>query len=86
MKQIDKLLQYISKLQVEEYIGLAKLLKVSLVEETNPNAEKVEERYTARDFNDVFKDTLDAFNAAPRARRREILRLLKAATSKGDEN
>ena len=86
MKQNDKLLKYIAQLEVEEFIGLAKVLKVSLVEEANPEAEEPAERYTARDFAEVLKDTMDAFSAAPRARRRELLRLLKAATStEGDD-
>lgn len=84
MKQNDKLLDLITKLEVTEFIGLAKVLKVKLVEETNPDAAESSERYTARDFSDVLGDMLANFELQGRARKREILQLLKAATRKGD--
>jgi len=54
-------LDLITKLEVTEFIGLAKVLKVKLVEETNPDAAESSERYTARDFSDVLGDMLANF-------------------------
>lgn len=82
MKQNNKLLELITKLEVTEFIGLAKILKVQLVEEINPSAAEPSERYAARDFVYVLGDVLYAFDKAPRARRREILQILKAASQK----
>ena len=82
MKQTSKLLELITKLEVQEFIGLAKILKVKLVEEINSDATELSERYSARDFADVLKDVLHNFNLCDRARKREILQILKAATSK----
>ena len=86
MKQNSKLLELITKLEVTEFIGLAKILKVQLVEEINPGAAEPSERYSARDFTDVLGDILHNFDAAPRARRREILQILKAASEKEDKS
>ena len=82
MKQNSKLLELITKLEVTEFIGLARILKVKLVEEINPGAAEPSERYTARDFTDVLNDVLYNFEHSERARRREILQLLKAAANK----
>ena len=86
MKQNSKLLDLITKLEVTEFIGLAKLLKVKLVEEKDPDAAESSERYAARDFSEVLNDILMNFELQTRARRREILSLLKAATKKGDQS
>ena len=86
MKQVNKLIEMITKLEVTEFIGLAKILKVKLVEEINPGAAEPSERFKARDFSDVLADLLKSFENAPRARRREILQMLKAATTKEDKS
>ena len=85
MKPTDKLLMLIPKLDAVEFAGLARVLKVKLLDEVNPEADTPAERYVARDFNDVLTDVLKNFELSPRARRREILQLLKAA-QKGDKN
>lgn len=85
MKQDNKLLELIAKLEVTEFIGLAKILKVQLVEEVSPDAAEPSERYAARDFVYVLGDILYAFDKAPRARRREILQILKAASKKEEK-
>lgn len=85
MKSTDKLLMLISELEAIEFAGLARVLKVKLVEEVNPEAETPAERYAARDFNDVLADVLKNFELSPRARRREILQLLKAIHKGGKD-
>ena len=79
MKANDTFLMLIPKLEVTEFIGLAKILKVRLIDEVKDS----EERYVARSFADVFEDMVRAFDSAPRTRKREILQLVKAATKKG---
>jgi hypothetical protein len=66
-------LKLIPKLDAVQFIGLARILKVKLVEEKNPNGETAADRYQARDFTDLFDDVLRNFSLSTRARRREIL-------------
>lgn len=80
MKQIDKLLQMIPKLDAVSFVGLARILKVELLEEVNPEAEELKDRYKPRMFSVVLDDLLKNFSLCTRARRREILALVKAAT------
>ena len=86
MTQNDKLLKLIPKLDVIQFIGLARILKVKLVEEKNPNGETAADRYQARDFIDLLDDVLRNFELSTRARRREILQLLNAAIKAGDSD
>lgn len=83
MRESNKLLKLIPKLDSMEFIGLAHLLRVQLVEEVNPSAAVPAERYAARGFNEVLADIIRKFEDAPRARRREIIQILTAATQKG---
>ena len=82
MTQNDKLLKLIPKLDAVQFTGLARILKVKLVEEKNPDGD----RYQARDFTDVLGDVLRNFELSTRARRREILQLLNAAIKAGDSD
>lgn len=82
MKTIDQFIFLIPKLEAVEFMGLARLLKVQIITEDDPAAENVKDRFKPREFSDVFEDTLRAFKAQDRARRREILRLMKASISK----
>ena len=86
MTQNDKLIKLISKLDAVQFTGLARILKVKLVEEKNPDGETAADRYQARDFMDVLDDVLKDFSLSTRARRREILQLLNAAIKAGDSD
>lgn len=77
MKQIDKFIKFISELEPVEFAGLARVLKVRLLDEVNPEAELVKDRFAARSFTDVLTDILAAFEKSDRKRRREILKLIK---------
>lgn len=87
MKQIDRLLRDIINLDPVEFMGLARVLKVKLME---PDYEKNEDGENTgkvtlkpRDFTDILSDVLAAFEASNRKRRREILQLIhEAATHK----
>lgn len=72
MKEIDKLINIIPKLEPVEFMGLARVLKVSLFTGEGESREP-------RDFTDVFEDVLESFSKCGRERRREILKLVKGA-------
>ena len=71
MKDIDKLIQIIPTLDVMDFIGLARILRVELVLK-NENGKII-----TRDFSDVLEDTLRAFKECNRQKRRDILRIVK---------
>ena len=74
----DKLLKMIPNLSAVEFTGLARVLKVKLYKD-----EKDEDgHFITRDFSDVLKDVLDNFDKQSRERKREILRIVKKASSK----
>lgn len=81
-KQTEKLFNIIPKLDAVEFVGLARILKVQLMEETNPDAEEMKDKYTPRAFSDVLEELLINFEAQSRERRREIISILKEATKK----
>lgn len=76
MKEIDKFITLLVNLQPVEFMGLARVLKVRLY--TN------EEEREPRKFEDVFAEVLERFSKCDRARRREIIRLIKAALRSTD--
>lgn len=80
MNLTEKFFDYIPKLNAVEFTGLARLLKVQLLDEVNPAAEQTKDRYAPRSFTDVLNDMLNAFEKCDRKRRKEILQLVKAAT------
>lgn len=84
MKKTQKLLELLPKLDAVQFAGLARVLKVKLLDEVNPDATDPKERYAARGFNDVLEDMLKNFESSNRARRREILQLVSAAARAGD--
>lgn len=79
MKDIDKLIQIIPKLELMDFIGLARLLRVELVE-------KVDDKIEPRDFTVVLDDTLKAYQNASRDKKREILRIVKKANADHTKN
>lgn len=83
MKQIDKFLILISKLDVIQFTALARILKVQLVQEIESEGKK---DYITRPFSEVIGDVLQNYESSSRARRREILQLLSAAVRAGDDD
>lgn len=82
MKPVEKLFNMIPQLDAIEFTGLARLLKVQLIKEVKPEAEDPKEKYEVRDFISVLNDMLEKFETQSRARKREILSLVKAATKR----
>ena len=86
MNNTEKLITLIPKLEAVEFMGLARVLKVKLFEEKDMSAEKLEDKYQPRDFSDVLQDMLGNYNGLNRARKREILRIVKKAATKTKVN
>lgn len=80
MKDIDSLIQMIPKLEVMDFIGVARILRVDLVKTDE------EGKVVARDFTEVLDDTLRAFKATGRQKRRDIMRIVKQAYADNTKN
>jgi hypothetical protein len=74
MKDIDRFITLIANLEPVEFMGLARVLKVKLF--------KDEETREPRAFEDVFEEVLERFTKCDRTRKREILKLIKAAAKR----
>lgn len=66
----------ISKLEPEEFIGLCKILKVNPVLPLADGQNVAE----ARPIEEIFEDLFTAFTYLNRTQRRNLLKILKAAT------
>lgn len=74
-KGIKEVMDMMARLETIEFIGLARLLKVSLVQENDEDI---------RPFADIVEDMLVSYNKQNRKRRREIFKMLKNATKNRD--
>ena len=74
MKEIDRFITLIAKLEPVEFMGLARVLKVKLFKDG--------ETPEPRDFEEVFAETLERFTKCNRTRKREILTLVKTAVKR----
>lgn len=68
MNKKNELIELITKLEPVEFIGLARVLCVDIVDEENK---------TTRDFYDILNDIVNKFNTLARKQRREILSVLR---------
>ena len=70
MKSLEeKFMEEISRIkEVEIFLGISKLLSVELLDGKEP-----------RDFTDVFADVMEKFRGKNRARKKELLKVLKLA-------
>lgn len=64
----DKIVKEISILQVEEFLGICKILGVPLVEGDKN-----------RDFEDIWADVVDKLGGLNRVKRKNLMKLLRAA-------
>lgn len=74
MTEIDRFITLIANLEPVEFMGLARVLKVKLFKDG--------ETPEPREFEEVFAETLERFTKCNRARKREILTLVKAAVKR----
>lgn len=68
MNKKNELIELITELEPVEFIGLARVLCVDIVNE---------EDKTTRDFYDILNDIVNKFNTLARKQRREILSVLR---------
>ena len=68
MNKKNELVELITKLEPVEFIGLARVLCIDIVNE---------EDKTTRDFYDILNDIVNKFNTLARKQRREILSVLR---------
>ncbi len=64
----DKIVKEISILQVEEFLGICKILGVPLVEGDE-----------SRSFEDMWADVVDKLGGLNRVKRKNLMKLLRAA-------
>lgn len=93
-KSVEKIVKMIVKLEPEQFIGICKILGVELVKdigqpqytvdsEEEKVSAKVEVPVEVRPAEELIKEVIDKTIALNRTQRRNLTRLLKAAT-KGD--
>jgi hypothetical protein len=81
----ENILKKIIKLEPIEFIGICKVLGVKLYEIGIVSKDGVEiEQTRPREFTDVWSDLCDKVGSLNRTRRRNLARLVNAATSKED--
>ena len=68
MNKKNELIELITKLEPIEFIGLARVLCVDIINE---------EDKTTRDFYDILNDIVNKFHTLARKQRREILSVLR---------
>ena len=66
---VDKIAVELIMLQPEEFIGVARMVNVKLVDEQG----------AARDFTQIWADLIDAIHGMNRRKRKNLLKLLRAA-------
>ena len=86
----EDLLRKIVKLDTVEFLGICKILGVKLYKEIKVDASdesarpKNEIKPEPRDFTEIWTDLCDKVDGLNRTRRKNLNRLVKAATKKGD--
>lgn len=78
-KALNEFANCIIKLEGGEFIGLAKILCVRVFKE---DALDIKGKPAPRPAEEIITDCLTAFAALNRAKRREILKIVKTATAK----
>ena len=73
-----KFMREVVKLPMEQFLGVVRILKVSLIDPDDPKKMK--------DFSVVFEELMKAYDAAPRKRRRELYSIVAAAARKENSN
>lgn len=75
VKQWDTFMEYLLKLNAVEFIGVAKMLGVEVVELDNFED-------PGKDFSVVLLEMVNKFNALDRRKRRNLLKIIKKAGRK----
>ena len=80
MKLGMQLIQQISNMEPIEFLGLARLLGVQVLEE-NKEATGEKDKFKPRSFADVLEDVMAKFEKQNRGRKREIIKLVKKSNA-----
>ena len=80
MKLGMQLIEQISKMEPVEFLGLARLLGVQVLEE-NKEAIGDKDKFKPRSFADVLEDVMAKFEKQNRGRKREIIKLVKKSNA-----
>ena len=64
----ERVAKEISKMPAEEFLGVCKILGVSLIEDEE-----------ARNFSEIWADVVEKINRLDRNRRKNLMKLLRAA-------
>lgn len=81
----EKLLEEIVKLDSIQFLGICKILGVKVYKK-NDQTESTDEGAEAKDFNEMWEEVCDIVGDMNRTRRRNLGRLIYAATKGKEEN
>ena len=73
-KEFQNFINYASKLEVMEFMGLVRMLNVDIF--------KNDKEKTPRSFEEIFSEVMDKFIQASPMQRKNIMKILKAAVHK----
>lgn len=73
LARLDIFAQYLLKLDVVEFIGVAKMLGVEVVKDLNDFED------SGKEFSELFEEMVDNFNALNRRKQRNLLKIMKKA-------
>ena len=83
MKLTDQFMTELAKIKEPEvFLGVARVLKVRIVDEVPVEGDSEKKfNLVAREASDLIIDVVDAYDKAGRDRKRELLKILRAANA-----
>lgn len=81
----ERLLEEIVKLDSIQFLGICKILGVKVYKE-NVQSESTDEGTEVKDFNEMWEEVCDIIGSMNRTRRRNLGRLIYAATKGKEED
>ena len=81
----ERLLEEIVKLDSIQFLGICKILGVKVYKK-NVQTESTDEGAEAKDFNELWEEVCDIIDSMNRTRRRNLGRLIYAATKGKEED
>lgn len=85
-KNLEEFLKLIPKLEPVEFVGLAKMFGVDLLNLDETIYEGEKEYHPPRDAEDIFEDMLDKFTSLRKQRQGEILGIMRDITREAKAN
>lgn len=81
----EKLLEEITKLDSVQFLGVCRILGVELYRKNDEGAPLTEENIDVRGFSEIWNDLCDTIDSMNRTRRRNLGKLIYAATEGKEE-